>query len=170
MTDEAWDEIVVFEIERRHFGVRSLIVREVLRATSFVALPHAPPIVEGIVNVRGQIAAVIDIRQRFGLPPRPMDVSDHMLIAHDNERLVAIRADRVLRLARVRRGDIVSADSFIAHPAHPHERSASAGWDGTISGVVSLEDGMVLIHDLSTFLSAAEAQSLDQAMDRQNGR
>jgi purine-binding chemotaxis protein CheW len=58
-------ELLIFEIGASRFGLPSADVREVLRAVTIVPLPGAPPIVEGLINVRGRIVPVLDIRRRF---------------------------------------------------------------------------------------------------------
>ena len=56
------EDLLIFEQSGQQYAVRSVIVREVLRAFSAVPLPNAPPIVEGILNVRGEIIPLLDMR------------------------------------------------------------------------------------------------------------
>jgi purine-binding chemotaxis protein CheW len=97
-------EILVFEVARQRFGVLSADVRELLRTVTVVPLPKAPAIVEGIIDVRGTIVPVLDIRSRFRLPGKAAEHSDHLLVARAGERLVALRVDRALDLGPGRRG------------------------------------------------------------------
>lgn len=150
MHPEFFEEIVVFELDGQRYGLLSSAVREVLRATSFVPLPNAPPMVEGIINVRGEVAAVLNLRRRFGLRDRPMEMGDHLLLAAEGQRLYALLTDRVLEFVRTPREAVVGSDKF-SHPDH-------------VAGVAELPDGMVLIHDLSKFLSAAQTAALDRAI------
>lgn len=145
-----FEEFAVFEIDGKRCALSTRCVREVLRATSFVTLPNAPAAIEGIINVRGEIAAVVSLRKRFALPERPMALSDHLLVANDGHRLFALLTDRVCEVVRIARDDVVSASQF----SHPED----------ISGVVQQKDGLVLIYDLSKFLTSAEALALDSAM------
>jgi purine-binding chemotaxis protein CheW len=94
---------------------------------------------------------VLDLRARFGLPARAVDPSEHFVIAEAGDRTVALRTDAVVGLSTV--DDTALADPRGAVPSAEHVPAAAR-----------LPDGLVLIHDLRTFLSAAEAASLDRAL------
>jgi purine-binding chemotaxis protein CheW len=142
-------ELLTFEIWHERFGIPLADVREVVRAVSINRLPKAPPVVEGVVNVRGSIVPVLDIRARFKLPPKAVEPSDHLVIASAKRRLVAIRVDRVTGLVMLTKGDV--EDPTVAVPG--------SQW---VAGIAKLHDGLLLIHDLATFLSTAEAEALDR--------
>lgn len=144
-------ELVSFEVSGHRYGLLSARVRELIRAVTIVPLPRAPAIVEGIIDVRGSIVPVIDIRSRFRLAPKPLEHTDHFVLAWTGERLVALRVDRALDLLRVDADKIEDARDIVSGAEH-------------IAGVAKLPDGLVLIHDLETFLSEAERQDLDAAV------
>jgi purine-binding chemotaxis protein CheW len=146
--DDSWTELLTFEIWHEQFGIALADVREVVRAVSIARLPKAPAVVEGIVNVRGSIVPVLDIRARFNLPPKILEPSDHLVIALAKRRLVAIRVDRVTDLVTLASGDVEDLTVAVA----------GSHW---VAGVAKLPDGLLLIHDLATFLSVTEAEALD---------
>jgi purine-binding chemotaxis protein CheW len=147
--DDLRIELLTFEIGHERFGVALADVREVVRAVSITRLPNAPAVLEGVVNVRGCIVPALDIRARFNLPPKVLEPSDHLVIAFAKRRLVAIRVDRVTDLVTLAGSDVEDL-TFAASGSH------------LVAGVVKLHDGLVLMHDLATFLSATEAESLDK--------
>jgi purine-binding chemotaxis protein CheW len=147
--DDPRIELLTFEIRHERFGIALADVREVVRAVSITRLPKAPPILEGVVNVRGCIVPALDIRARFNLPPKALEPSDHLVIAFAKRRLVAIRVDRVTDLVTLARSDV-------------EDLTFAVSGSNLVAGVVKLHDGLVLLHDLATFLSAAEAESLDK--------
>ena len=120
-----------------------------MRAVAITPLPNAPALVEGVVNVRGRVLPVLDVRARFRLPARALDPSDHFIVASAGDRGVILRVDRATHLALL--------DEDVAPPA---------GAPGAVyeAGVAMLDDGMVLVHDVGAFLSEAEAMGLDAAM------
>ena len=144
-------DILVFEIGPQRYGLRIGDVVRIVHAVAITPWPQAPPAVEGVVNVRGRLAPVLDIRKRFRLPPRPIAAGDHLIIARAGERLVALRADRATELAH-------AAPASVELP-----RDVVAGTH-YVSGMAKLPSGVVLIHDLATFLSETEAESLDEAL------
>jgi purine-binding chemotaxis protein CheW len=142
-------ELLTFEVDHQRFGIALADVREVVRAVSMARLPKVPKIVEGVINLRGQAIASLDLRARFGLSPKAVEPSDQLVIAWAKKtRLVAIRVDRVIDLLTVDTHEIATIESIV--PVSEY-----------ISGVAKLPDGIVLIHDLATFLSEAEARALD---------
>ena len=151
MLDDGDCEILIFGVGARHYGLPLAHVREIVRAAAFTPLPKAPAIIEGVVDLRGRIVPLLDIRTRFGLPAKPVEPSDHLVIAQAGERIVAIRADRAAGLARIPTREIFAAE----------EVSPAVNY---VAGIAALADGVLVIHDLKTFLSRAESQSLDEAL------
>jgi purine-binding chemotaxis protein CheW len=114
-------------------------------------LPKAPPIVEGVINLRGTLVPVLDLRQRFGLPSVPVAPEQHLVIARTGHRVVALRVDRALGFVDVEERAIV-----------PPERVAPGAEH--VAGIAKLPDGLLVIHDLDRFLSLEEARQVDAAI------
>jgi purine-binding chemotaxis protein CheW len=144
-------EVLVFEVEGQKYGLPTADVRELVRAVTITPLPGAPAVIEGVVNVRGRVLPVLDMRARFRLPARSLDPSDHFIVASAGPRGVILHVDGATHLALL--------DETSIQPSQSLGPSATY-----VAGVAMLEDGMVLIHDLATFLSDAEAASLDEAL------
>ena len=144
-------EVLVFEVADQTYGLPTVDVREIVRAVTITPLPNAPAVIEGVVNVRGQVLPVLDIRARFRLPSRSLDPSDHLIVASAGPRGVILRVDRATHLAQIDEASIQPAETLGANATY-------------VAGVAKLDDGLLLIHDLTSFFSAAEAFSLDQAL------
>ena len=151
MTPVANVAVIVFELNEHRYALPLTDVREVLAIPTIVPLPKAPSIVEGVVNIRGVVVPVMDIRTRFRLPTRPPHPADHLLVARAGARLVALRVDRVLGLELMDPHDTQDAATITARTEY-------------LVGVVRQRDGLVMLHDLGTFLADAEANDLDDAM------
>lgn len=136
MVDER-PETLIFEVDGRRYGLPVGEVVELVRAVAAVTLPMAPGWVEGVVNVRGRVVPVIDLRARLGLPGKPIALSDQLVVARGREFPVALRIDRALVLERL----------------------------GDGSGrVVKLSDGLAPVLDLDGFLSDDEWAELGRAL------
>ena len=127
------------------------LLREITRTVAVAPLPRAPPIVEGVINVRGTLVPVLDIRLRFGMSPHPPTLDQHLIIANSGARLVALRVDRALELVEVEESAIESAASLTPGAEY-------------VTGIVRLSDGVLVIHDLERFLSLDEAREVDGAV------
>jgi purine-binding chemotaxis protein CheW len=125
-------------------------VERVVRAVEVTALPKAPEIVLGIVNVGGRVIPVADVRKRFGLPERPIDPADQLIIARTPARTVALAVDVAHGVATIPETELEQAGAIVG------------GLD-YLSGVAKLATGLVLIHDLGSFLSLPEEQALEKA-------
>src|SRR5512132_2373128 len=144
-------DVLVFEIGGLRYALPAPDVCEVARVVTIVPLPKAPSIVEGVINVRGTLVPVLDVRARFDLPPKPVSHTDHLVLGRAGQRLVAIRADRALQFLHVEPAAIEDAGALVPRLDY-------------IAGVAKLPDGLVLIHDLRAFLAEGEALALDKAV------
>lgn len=146
-------DLLVFELAEAKHALPLECVREVARAVLITPVPDAPPVVEGVVDIRGEIVPVYDLRLRFGLPPRPLSPDEWLVAAWTGDRVIAFRAMKADQIIPVGR-DAIS------------ERARVPGGSRHLAGVAQLEDGLVLIDDLAGFLDDAEREQLDEALAR----
>lgn len=144
-------DLLVFELAAARHALPLECVREVARAVLITPLPDAPPVIEGVIDVRGDVVPVYDLRLRFGLPARALSSDEWLVTAWTGDRVVAFRADRADEIVTV-------GSTAIAG------REAVPGQSACMAGVARLPDGMVLIDDLTAFLDAAERDILDAAL------
>lgn len=144
-------DILLFDISDRRYALPLPDVREIVRSVSIAPLPSAPAAAEGVINFRGVLVPVLDARKRFGLERKDLHPDEHMVIGSAGERLVALRADRVVGLLSIDPADVVDATTVVPGACH-------------VTSIARLPDGLVLIHDLRTFLTQSEAAALDAAL------
>ena len=147
-------DVLLFLLEGHRYALPMDDVRELIRAVRLTPLPRAPAVVEGLLNLRGELLPVLDMRRRFRLPARPLSSTDHLVVARAGPRSVALRVDRAEGLLALETGQL---------DASPRELPGV----GYVAGALKLPDGLVLLHDLRTFLSEAEALELDEALARE---
>ncbi len=117
--DAALDESlqwVTFQVDKETFGVNVLQVQEVLKFTEITPVPGAPSYVLGIINLRGNVVTVIDIRSRFGLPPKEVDDVSRIIFAEAHGHIIGMLVDNVTEVVNMQRSEIetqpgVSKDS-----------------------------------------------------------
>jgi purine-binding chemotaxis protein CheW len=143
--------LVRFSLERECYAVRLESVERIARVVEVTALPKAPEIVVGIVNLQGSIVPVLDVRSRFGLPKREINLTDQLLFARTAKRTVALVVDSVSGIVECQPEDITAAERIAPGLEH-------------IQGIARLSHGMLLIHDLDKFLSLDEEKQLDGAL------
>jgi len=142
---------LVFELEGHRYGVDTAHVQEIVRAVLPVRLPRAPAVIAGVINLRGEVLPLLDMRMRFGLPARPLRADEVFLIVRTATRSLALRADHATELVRV------PADSLTAM------RETAARSEFAL-GTVRLPDGLLVICDIDSFLDEAELLTLHTAL------
>ena len=146
--------LVLFTLAGARYGVSADDVVEIVRAVAVTPLAGAPAVVEGLIDVRGSVVPVFDMRARLGLPSRAVDPADHFVLVQTPSRVAALHVERVDELVEVDERQTTDARAQVPSTEH-------------IAGVATLDDGMVFIHDVETFLSRAESESLSAAIDAQ---
>lgn len=148
---------VVFSLDNGRYALPLSATIRIVRAAEVTPLPAAPANVLGALNVAGEVMPVFNLRRRFGLPERALEPTDHLLIARSEERTVVLTIDVALGVIDQPDTAMVDADRITADLAH-------------IRGVLPLEDGLLLIHDLEQFLSPAERRQLEEVMHAEEDR
>lgn len=143
--------LLVFTLGDERFALSAMTVQRVVRAVTVAALPGAPSIVEGVVNVAGTLVPVLDLRTRFNLPAAPLTPDQHLIIATAGPRTVALRVDRAAEVREVAPDDIDTGPRFGAESDY-------------VAGVARLTDGVLVISDLARFLAKGESARLDVAL------
>lgn len=141
----------MFSVGDARYALRAEAVREVVRAVAITPLPHAPRVVEGVIDLRGTATPVLDLRRRLGARPVPVSVDEHFIVAEAGARLVVFRADPGTELAAAADDAVQLIDDVV--------RGTSQ-----VAGLARLDTGVVLLYDLVAFLSAAESDELDRAL------
>ncbi|MGA2936627.1 MAG: chemotaxis protein CheW [Syntrophobacteraceae bacterium] len=144
-------QLVAFMLDEQRYGLRLSVVERVVRAVEVISLPSAPDIVMGVINLAGQVVPVVNIRRRFRLPEKELSLDDRLIIAKTARLTVALLVDSASSLVEVSTSDVIHASNILPRIDY-------------IDGVATLEDGMLLIHDLDKFLSLEEERALDAAM------
>lgn len=142
-------QLVTFSIGEEEFGVDILKVQEIIRMMEITKVPRAPEFVEGVINLRGKVIPIIDLRRRFGLSSRGHDKHTRIIVIEINNMIVGFVVDSVSEVLRI--------PSSTVEPPPPVVSGLESEY---ISGVGKLEDRLLILLDLDRLLSHEEKQSL----------
>ena len=145
--------LVLLTVDGQTYALPLAAVDRIVRMVEVTRLPEAPDVVEGVINIQGEVVPVVSIRRRLGLAHRAVVVSDSLVVARAHARRLAIIAEAVLGVVERSADDVVSTSDIAQGIQH-------------IEGVLKTGDGLVLIQDLDRFFSLQEERSLDLALDR----
>ena len=143
-------QLVSFKLGKEEFGVDILKVQEINRMLEITEMPNSPEFVEGIVNLRGRIIPVLDLKKRLHLPVKEHDNSTRIIVVELNNKTVGFIVDEVSEVLRI--------ESSITEP--PPEMVAGIESD-YITAVAKLEDRLLILLDLSKVLSQEEEKELE---------
>ncbi len=152
-------QLVAFKIGEEEFSIPILSVQEIIRMVDITRLPNVPDFVEGVINLRGKVIPVVDLRKRFGLPHRERDGGSRIIIVnlHDkagNAATVGLIVDSVSEVLRL--------DTEAIETIAGVETGIGAEY---IKGVGKAGDRLIILLDIEKILSTEERDML-YAMDQ----
>jgi purine-binding chemotaxis protein CheW len=126
-----------FYADGHFFGLDVLSVQEVIRFQEMTRVPLAPPVVRGLINLRGQIVTAIDLRRRLELPDRPADQLPVNVVVHTGDGAISLLVDEI--------GDVVEVQEQLFE--RPPDTLKGAARE-LIRGAYKLDHGLLLILDM----------------------
>jgi|CXWL01.1.fsa_nt_gi purine-binding chemotaxis protein CheW len=148
-TDE-FSQLVSCKVDREEFAIDILSVQEINRMVDITRVPKAPQFVEGVINLRGRIVPVLDLRRRFGLPPAPLTAQTRIVVVTVRSRVVGLIVDSVSEVLRISRSSIGPAPTL----------GTSIGAE-FIQAVGRLHHRLLNLLDLNRLLTASEQSACD---------
>lgn len=136
--------LVTFQLGREEYGVEIASVQEIIRATDITTVPGAPSHVRGVINLRGKIIPVVDLRRRFSLPEADVTEAQRIIVVELKEKRIGMLVDSVSQVIKVSSGVVEEM---------PEE--ATSVDENFIKGVGKLEERLVIILDLNRSLLLA---------------
>lgn len=149
---EATREVLVFVLGKEEYGVDILKVQEIRGYEKVTPIPAAPAYLKGVVNLRGIIVPVIDLRVKFGMADPTYDSLTVVIILRIAGRVVGIVVDGVSDVVRLAPGDVKAAPQL-----------GSLVDSSFLAGLATQDNRMILLIDIEKFLSSGELQLITQA-------
>ena len=142
-------ELVGFRLGEEEFGVSIQDVREIIRMQEVTRVPHAPEFVEGVINLRGQVVPIVDLRKRLGMPPKERDRDTRIVIVELDGELVGFIVDAVTEVLRVPKDQTEPPPEMVVGVDQEY-----------ITAVGKLEDRLLILLDLHKVLSKEEQKEV----------
>lgn len=147
----AQKQLVLFKVAGETFGIDISLVKEIVPYQDITPVPDSYDFVEGIVNLRGKIVTVIDMRRRLRATSANREKTTRIIILDFEGKLMGIIVDTASEIVRI--------DTNIIGP--PPELLTEVG-SGYIMGIVKQKDRLIVLLDLRRILSAEEVSRLDE--------
>lgn len=145
-------QLVSFVIGNEEYAVDILYVQEINRMLQVTQVPNSPDFIEGVINLRGRIIPVIDLRTKMGIPKKEYDKNTRIIVVEISGRTVGFIVDAVREVIRIPK-NITEAPPEIV----------SGNNSEFISAVGKLEDRLLILIDLNKLLFTNEMNLLETA-------
>ncbi len=147
-------QIVIFSIGKEFYGVPIEAVHEIVRVPEMTAVPDAPEFFEGVINLRGKIVPVVDLRARLRLPRAERTRSSRVLVTENGGRVIGLLVDAV---SEVRKLPVEAVEQ-------PPEMIAAVGIE-YITGVAKVGERLIIFLDLKKILSVEDMKTIGRAAE-----
>ena len=142
-------QLVTFNIAEEEFGVDILSVQEIIRLMQITTVPRAPACIEGVINLRGKVIPVIDMRKRFNLPAIERGSRTRIIVMEFGAKIVGFLVDAVSEVLRIPAGTVESAPAVVSGVGSEY-----------IKGVGKLDDRLLILLDLDSLLEGTDLSSV----------
>ncbi len=147
--------IVGFQVGRETYGVPITSLHEIVRVPDITAVPDAPDYLEGVINLRGKIVSVMDLRKRFGEKQATVKKNNRILVVEHAGRLAGLIVDSASEVLKI------PADAVEAPPAVFQE-----GGLNCVTGLGKVGGRLVVLLDMSKLLAPASLQVTNEPAEK----
>jgi purine-binding chemotaxis protein CheW len=147
-------QVVGFRIGRETFGVPISLVREIVRVPEITSVPNAPDYIEGVINLRGRIIPVVDLRKRFREKVGEPNKKNRVVVAEVEGRLIGLLVNSASEVLRIQPSEIEAPQDVFQE-----------GELNYITGVGKLRGRLVILLDLNKILQRGELRSLHETTE-----
>ncbi len=143
-------QLVSFNIGQEEFGLDIKSIQEINRMVEITRVPNAPDFVSGVINLRGKVIPIVDLRKRFGFSSKESDKNTRIIVVELHNIVVGFVVDAVREVLRIPRSVIEPPPSIVAGIGSEY-----------ITAVGKLENRLLILLDLERILMEKEKQQLE---------
>jgi purine-binding chemotaxis protein CheW len=147
-------QLVSFTLANEEFGVDIIKVQEIMRVQEITKVPQMPDYVEGVINLRGNVIPIMDLRKKFGLEVKERDNQTRIIVVNVQNRIVGFIVDAVQQVLRLSEDQIEP----------PPEVGTSINRE-YLKGVGKLDDRLLILLSLDSLLTMDDHNEMDKAIN-----
>jgi purine-binding chemotaxis protein CheW len=140
-------QLVIFNINDEEFGIDIEQVNIIERPMAIFKIPNTPDFVEGLINLRGKVHTVFNMRKRFKMPVKEFDDNTKIIMANTGSAIVGLVVDEVREIIKVEDSDIESTPKVLVDMKRKY-----------VSGIAKVDSRIILLLDLDIVLSIEEPE------------
>jgi purine-binding chemotaxis protein CheW len=143
-------QLVSFTIGQEEFGLDIQRIQEINRMVEITRVPNSPEFVVGVINLRGKVIPIIDLRKRFGFPPKDSDKNTRIIVVELDNMVVGFVVDAVREVIRIPKNITEPPPAIIAGIGSEY-----------ITSVAKMDNRLLILLDLERLLRDKEKQQLE---------
>jgi purine-binding chemotaxis protein CheW len=143
--DGSTSQFVGFRLDAEEYAIAITKIQEIIAMKPITRIPQVPGVIEGLINLRGSVIPIVNLRRLFGLDPREMDDETRTIIVNVGERTIGYVVDEVTQVMRIGNDQI-----------QPAPASVSALAKRYIAGLARLDDRLLILLEIDALLNAED--------------
>lgn len=147
--DQSVIQLVGFRLADENYAIAITKIQEIILMKPITRIPHAPRFLEGLINLRGSVIPIVNLRKRFDLPPREIDDETRTIVVNLHDRTFGCIVDAVTQVMRIGSEEIQPVPISVKAVARRH-----------ISGLAKLEDRLLIILDIDKLFDPDELDEI----------
>ena len=151
----AIQQLVKFSVADLDFGININQIFQIIKPQEVFKVPNTPPFIEGLINLRGRVLTIFNLRKRFNMPEKAIDEDTKVLIVNMNDMLLGFTVDSVNEIVRINDEEIVDTPPTLKDFEHRF-----------LSGVGKLGEKLILLLDLKKVLTPDEEQQVQELVEQ----
>ncbi|HBR01247.1 MAG TPA: chemotaxis protein CheW [Ruminiclostridium sp.] len=148
-------QLIKFHVGDEAFGIEITQIYQILKPQEIFKVPNTPPFIEGLLNLRGTVLTVFNLRKRFNMPDRENDENTRIITVNVNDYLLGFIVDSVTEIVRVPDEEIESTPPSLVN----FDRRF-------LSGVAKVEDKLILLLNLKEILTPDEEKQVKNIVEQ----
>ncbi len=150
-TMNSFTQVVSFSLAKEEYAIEILKVKEIILVEGITRVPQMPDYIEGIINLRGDVVPVLDLRKRFGLSNIEINEETRIIVSRMEKRIIGLIVDSVSQVMKIPNADIQEPPDTIAGLAGEY-----------LTGVGKVAERMIMMLDIEKVLTVHETLALKQ--------
>ncbi|HZW32754.1 MAG TPA: chemotaxis protein CheW [Isosphaeraceae bacterium] len=130
-------QLVGFRLDNEDYAIAITKIQEIILMKPITRIPQVPDFIEGLINLRGSVIPIVNLRKRFGLPNREVDDETRTIVVNIQDKTVGCIVDAVTQVMRINRDQIQPPPLSVLAVAHQY-----------ISGLARLDDRLLIILEI----------------------
>jgi len=138
-------QFVGFRLDAEDYAIAITKIQEIILMKPITRIPQMPSFIEGLINLRGSVIPIVNLRERFGLPRRDLDDETRTIVVNVQDKTVGCIVDAVTQVMRINRDAI-----------QPPPLSVQSVSQQYIAGLAKLDDRLLIVLDIDTLFDAEQ--------------